>query len=45
MSDFNSEKQKHMNFDDRLEIQSCLDYAITFKAIAVGIGKDQITVS
>ena len=34
-----------MTFDDRLEIQQCLDHGMTFKAIAKRIGKDQTTVS
>jgi IS30 family transposase len=31
--------------EDRIEIQQCLDHGMTFKAIAVRIGKDQTTVS
>jgi IS30 family transposase len=38
-------KNKHMTFDDRHEIQSCLDHGMTFKAIAARIGKDQTTIS
>lgn len=34
-----------MSLDDRIEIQSCLDRAMTFKAIARRIGKDQTTIS
>jgi len=34
-----------MSLDDRLEIQSCLDHGMTFKAIAQRIGKDQTTIS
>jgi len=34
-----------MTFDDRHEIQRCLDHGVTFKAIAKRIGKDQTTVS
>lgn len=34
-----------MTFDDRLEIQHCLDHGMTFKAIAARISKDQTTVS
>jgi IS30 family transposase len=34
-----------MTFDDRHEIQSCLDLGMTFKAIAARIGKDQTTIS
>ena len=45
MSDLNSKKNKHMTFDDRHEIQQCLDHGMTFKAIAARIGKDQTTVS
>ena len=44
MSDL-TKKHKHMTFDDRLEIQQCLDHGVTFKAIAARIGKDQTTVS
>lgn len=45
MSDLTTKKQKHMNFEDRLEIQTCLDHGMTFKAIAKRIGKDQTTIS
>jgi IS30 family transposase len=45
MSGTNSTKNKHMTFDDRSEIQSCLDHGMTFKAIATRIGKDQTTIS
>ena len=45
MSDLKSKKQKHMSLEDRLEIQSCLDHGMTFKAIAQRIGKDQTTIS
>lgn len=38
-------KNKHMTLDDRIEIQTCLDHGMTFKAIAKRIGKDQTTVS
>ena len=38
-------KNKHMIFDDRLEIQECLNKSMTFKAIGQRIGKDQTTVS
>ena len=41
----NSKKNKHLVFDDRLEIQECLNKGMTFKAIAKRIGKDQTTVS
>ena len=42
----NHEKRnKHMTFDDRIEIQECLNKGMTFKAIAQRIGKDQTTVS
>lgn len=40
-----SEKNKHMTFEDRLEIQECLNKGMTFKAIARRIGKDPTTVS
>jgi IS30 family transposase len=45
MSDLISKKNKHMTFDDRHEIQLCLDRGMTFKAISRRIGKDQTTVS
>ena len=38
-------KNKHMTFDDRIEIQECLNKSMTFKAIGQRIGKDQTTVS
>ena len=41
----NEKKQKHMNLDDRTEIQECLTKGMTFKAIAQRIGKDPTTVS
>lgn len=41
----NEKKNKHLTFDDRIEIQQCLDHSMTFKAIAGRIGKDQTTVS
>lgn len=34
-----------MTFDDRLEIQDCLNHGMTFKAIAKRLGKDQTTIS
>ena len=40
-----SEKNKHMTFEDRLEIQECLNKGMTFKAISRRIGKDPTTVS
>ena len=45
MSDSKYIKNKHMNLDDRIEIQKCLDLGMTFKAIARRIAKDQTTVS
>lgn len=38
-------KNKHMNLDNRIEIQECLYKGMTFKAIALRIGKDPTTVS
>ena len=38
-------KNKHMTFDDRLEIQECLRVGMTFKAIGERIGKNQTTIS
>lgn len=40
-----SGKNKHMTFEDRLEIQECLNKGMNFKAIAQRIGKDPTTVS
>jgi IS30 family transposase len=45
MTDNNSKKNKHLTFEDRLEIQGGLNHGMTFKAIAKRIGKDQTTVS
>lgn len=45
MSDFNSKKNKHLTFDERIEIQECLNHGMTFKAIGARIGKDQTTIS
>jgi transposase, IS30 family len=45
MTDLNSTKFKHLTLDDRTEIQMCLDRGMTFKAIAVRVGKDQTTIS
>ena len=45
MTDLNATKFKHMNLDDRIEIQQCLDRGVTFKAIAARIGKDKTTIS
>jgi len=45
MTDLKPKKHKHLTFDDRLEIQQCLDHGMTFKAIAARISKDQTTVS
>jgi transposase, IS30 family len=44
MSDL-TKKNKHMSLDDRIEIQSCLDHGMTFKAIARRVSKDQTTIS
>ena len=41
----NEKKNKHMTFDDRIEIQECLHKGMTFKEIAKRIGKSQTTVS
>ena len=40
-----NKKNKHMNLDDRIEIQECLCKGMTFKDIAKRIQKDQTTVS
>ena len=41
----NETKNKHMTLDDRIEIQECLSKGMTFKAIALRIGKSPTTVS
>lgn len=38
-------KNKHLNIDDRTEIQQCLYHNCSFKHIAKKIGKDQTTIS
>jgi IS30 family transposase len=45
MPDLNSKKNKHMTFDDRLEIQDALNHGLPFKTIAERIGKDPTTIS
>lgn len=40
-----NKKNKHLTFEDRIEIQQCLNHGMTFKAISARIGKDQTTVS
>jgi len=45
MKDYNSNKNKHLTLAERIEIQSCLDKQMTFKAIGKHIEKDQTTVS
>jgi len=40
-----AKKNKHLSFEDRIEIQECLNHGATFKATAARIGKDQTTVS
>lgn len=41
----NEKKNKHMTFEDRIEIQECLCKGMTFKSIGKRIGKDQTTIS
>ncbi len=41
----NEKKNKHMNLDDRIEIQECLAKNISFKNIGKRIGKNQTTIS
>ena len=38
-------KNKHMELEDRIEIQECLCKGMNFKSIAQRIGKDPTTVS
>ena len=45
MTDLKAKKNKHMRLDDRVEIQSCLDHGMTFKAIGKRVDKDQTTIS
>lgn len=45
MLSLNPQKNKHLTLDERIEIQSCLDHGMTFKAIAKRVGKDQTTIS
>ena len=45
MPDSGSKKNKHLTFDDRMEIMECLDKGMTFKAIAQRVKKDPTTVS
>ena len=45
MSDLRTGKNKHMDFDDRMEIQECLNKGMSFKAIGRRVKKDQTTIS
>lgn len=45
MKDSISKKNKHLTLDERIEIQDSLNHGMTFKSIALRIGKDQTTVS
>ena len=45
MSDLKLTKNKHMTFDERVEIQESLNHGMSFKAIAKRIGKDPTTIS
>ena len=45
MPNSNSTKNKHLTFDDRLEIQGGLSHGMTFKALSKRIGKDPTTIS
>lgn len=38
-------KNKHLSFDDRLEIEACLKEKLSFKQIGLNIGKDCTTIS
>ena len=38
-------KNKHLTYEDRIEIMECLYKRMTFKTIAKRIGKDPTTVS
>ena len=41
----NEQKNKHLTFDDRIEIQECLSRGMTFKSIAERLGKSPTTIS
>lgn len=41
----NEKKNKHMTYDERIEIQECLAKGMTFKAIGLRTGKSQTTIS
>ena len=43
--DYIRKKNKHLQLEDRIEIQECLCKGMTFKVIAARIGKDPTTVS
>jgi IS30 family transposase len=45
MPDKITKKHKHLTYDQREEIQGCLNHGVTFKAIGQRIGKDQTAVS
>ena len=45
MQNTNLKKNKHMDLDDRIEIQQCLNKGMTFKGIAQIVGKDPTTIS
>lgn len=45
MTNTETQKNKHLTMDNRIEIQDCLYHGMTFKAIAKRIGKDQTTIS
>jgi IS30 family transposase len=45
MTNIETQKNKHLTMDNRIEIQDCLYHGMTFKAIAKRIGKDQTTIS
>lgn len=45
MTNTDTKKNKHLNLDNRIEIQDCLYHGMTFKAIGKRIGKDQTTIS
>jgi len=45
MSDLNSNKNKHLTLDDRIDIQECLDKGMSYKAIGRRVGKDPTTIS
>ena len=45
MTEMKTGKNKHLSIEDRMEIQTCLDHGMSFKAIGRRVHKDQTTIS